>query len=77
MANWSSVPSATGYQLDVATNSSFTNHVSGYPRDVGNVTNFGVTGLTNNTFYYYRVSAYNGNGTGPYSNVIRVKTKNR
>jgi hypothetical protein len=77
MANWSSVPSATGYQLDVATNSSFTNHVSGYPRDVGNVTNWNVTGLTRNTFYYYRVSAYNGNGTGPNSNVIRVKTKNR
>ena len=76
-ARWSSVSGATGYELGVATNSSFTNYVSGYPQDVGNVTNFGVTGLTNNTFYYYRVRAYNGNGTGPYSNVIRVKTKNR
>lgn len=76
-ANWSSVPSATGYQLDVATNSSFTNYVSGYPRDVGNVINWDVTGLTKNTFFYYRVRAYNGNGTGPNSNVIRVKTKNR
>jgi hypothetical protein len=76
-ARWSSVSGATGYELGVATDSSFTNYVSGYPQDVGNVTNFGVTGLTNNTFYYYRVRAYNGNGTGPYSNVIRVKTKNR
>jgi len=76
-ARWSSVTGATGYQLDVATNSSFTNYVSGYPQDVGNVTNWDVTGLTKNTFYYYRVHAYNGNGPGPNSNVIKVKTKNR
>ena len=46
-------------------------------RDVGNVTNQNVTGLTANTFYYYRVRAYNGNGTSPNSNVIKVKTNNR
>ena len=28
------------------------------------------------TFYYYRVRAYNGNGTSPNSNVITAKTKN-
>jgi hypothetical protein len=77
-ANWSSVPGATGYQLDVATNSSFTNYVIGYQsRDVGFVTSWNVTGLTRNTFYYYRLRTYNGNGTSPNSNVIRVKTKNR
>src|SRR4030095_6100030 len=29
-ANWNGVTGATGYRLDVATNSSFTSHVSGY-----------------------------------------------
>ena len=38
-ANWSTVSGATGYQLDVATNSSFTNYVPGYQDlDVGNTT---------------------------------------
>jgi large repetitive protein len=75
-ANWSSVAGATGYQLDVATDSSFTNYVSGYQnRNVGNVTNWNVTGLTANTFYYYRLRTYNGNGASPNSNVVRVKTK--
>jgi hypothetical protein len=33
-----------------------------------------VTGLNANTFYYYRVRAFNGN-TSPNSNVIKAKTK--
>jgi hypothetical protein len=77
-ANWSSVAGATGYQLDVSTNSSFTNFVPPYNNlDVGPVTSLNVTGLSRNTFYYYRLRAYNGNGISPNSNVIRVKTKNR
>jgi len=43
--------------------------------DVGNVTSRNVSGLAANTFYYYRLRAYDGNGTGPDSNVIRTKTK--
>jgi phosphodiesterase/alkaline phosphatase D-like protein len=66
----------TGYRLDVATNSSFVNYVPGYQNlDVGNVTSRNVTGLTANTTYYYRLRAYNDNGTSPNSNVIKVKTK--
>jgi len=76
-ANWSSVSNATGYRLDVATDSSFTNYVAGYQDlDVGNVTSKNVTGLAARTIYYYRVRAYNGNGTSPNSNVIQVKTRN-
>jgi len=75
-ANWSSVGAATGYRLDLATDSSFTTYVPGYQDlDVGNTTSRNVTGLTANTFYYYRVRAYNANGTSPNSNVITVKTK--
>jgi hypothetical protein len=77
-ANWSSVSGATGYRLDVSASSSFVNYVPGYQNlDVGNVTSRNVTGLAANTFYYYRVRAYNGNGTSPNSNVIKTKTKNR
>jgi N-acetylneuraminic acid mutarotase len=77
-ANWDAVSGATGYQLDVSTSSSFGNYVPGYQNlDVGNTTSRNVTALTANTTYYYRLRAYNANGTSPNSNVIRVKTKNR
>jgi hypothetical protein len=77
-ANWSTVTGATGYRLDVATDSSFTNYVLGYrDQDVGNMTSTNVTGLAARTTYYYRVRAYNGNGTSPSSNVVQVKTRNR
>src|SRR5438034_416000 len=76
-ANWRSVSGATGYRLDVATDSSFVNYVPGYQDlDVGNTTSYNVTGLVARTIYYYRVRAYNGNGTSPNSNVIQVKTRN-
>lgn len=76
-ANWSTVSGATGYRLDVSTSSNFATYVPGYQNlDVGNVTSQSVTGLAANTFYYYRVRAYNVNSTSPNSNVIRAKTKN-
>jgi hypothetical protein len=55
----------------------FVSYVTGYQdQNVGNVTSQNVTGLAANTFYYYWVGAYNGNGTSPNSNVIKAKTKN-
>ena len=77
-AKWQGVGGATGYQLDVATDPAFVNYVLGYQNlDVGNVTSRNVTALTPNTNYYYRLRAYNANGTSPNSNVITVKTKPR
>jgi phosphodiesterase/alkaline phosphatase D-like protein len=77
-ANWDAVSDATGYRLDVSTSKSFRNYVPGYENlDAGNTTSRNVTGLTANATYYYRLRAYNANGTSPNSNVIRVKTKNR
>ena len=77
-ANWKSVSGATGYRLDVSSSISFASYVTGYHdrNVVGNVTSQNVIPLAANTFYYYRVRAYNGNGTSPNSNVIRAKTKN-
>ena len=75
-ARWRRASGATGYRLDVSLDSSFINYVPGYQDlDVGNTTSRSVTGLTANTGYFYRVRAYNGNGTSPNSNVIRVKTR--
>jgi hypothetical protein len=69
------VNSATGYRLDVATNNSFTNYVTGYQDlNVGNALSRSVASVSASTTYYYRVRAYNGNGTSGNSNVISVTT---
>ena len=74
-ANWTGVSGATGYQLDVSTSSTFVTYLPGYRSlDVSGTTQ-NVTGIAPSTTYYYRLRAYNGNGTSPNSNVIRVKTR--
>jgi hypothetical protein len=74
-ANWRSVSGATGYQLDVSLNSSFSTYVAGYQNlNVGNTTSRSVTGLNVSTTYYYRVRAYNASGTSGNSNVVNVTT---
>lgn len=74
-ATWSEVTFAQNYFLDVATNSGFTSFVPGYQnRNVGNVTNFQVTGLSGNTTYYYRVRAATTCNTSGNSNTISVTT---
>jgi len=70
-ANWNSSSGATSYKLDVATNSNFTNLVLNNV-SVGNSTHFNVTGLSNNTTYYYRVRAINNCGSSANSNTISV-----
>jgi parallel beta-helix repeat protein len=73
--SWSSSSTATGYKIDVAINNTFTTFVSGYNnRDVGNVTSTTITGLSARTTYYYRVKAYNTNGSGGNSNTITLTT---
>jgi M6 family metalloprotease-like protein len=74
-ANWNPVSGATGYYLDVATNNTFTEFVSGFNNlSVGFTTSFPVNGLTSCTVYYYRVRAANSSGSGTNSNVISTKT---
>ncbi len=75
VATWSSVNGATGYQLDLSTDSSFSSFASGYQGlDVGNVTNETLRGLSPNTTYYFRVRAYNSAGVGANSSTITVTT---
>jgi phosphodiesterase/alkaline phosphatase D-like protein len=75
MANWSTSATATGYRLDVATNVGFTAFVAGFNnKDVSNVTSYIVTGLIQNTTYYYRLRAYNTGGTSPNSGLITTTT---
>jgi len=74
-ANWNSSAMATGYRLDIATNTGFTTFVAGYSdKDVGNVTSFDVTGLNANTSYYYRVRAANLCGASVNSGTITSNT---
>lgn len=74
-ANWNPSATSTGYRIDVAKDDGFTQFVTGYnDKDVGNVLNTTVTGLTKNTDYYYRVRAYNQYGTSSNSNSILVTT---
>ena len=74
-ANWSASTGATGYFLDVANDNAFSLYVSGYQsRDVSAVTSFGVSGLSAAKLYYYRVRAYNLNGTSGNSSTITVTT---
>jgi hypothetical protein len=74
-ANWNVTARATGYKLDVATDVGFTNFVAGFNnQDVANVTTYSITGLNANTAYFYRVRAYNINGTSISSNVVTTTT---
>lgn len=63
-ANWSSVATATSYNLDVATDAAFTSMVGGYgDLSVGNVLTYSVIGLNSGVTYYYRVRAAGCGGT--------------
>ncbi|NJD89655.1 MAG: hypothetical protein FIB05_16775, partial [Betaproteobacteria bacterium] len=73
VANWNSSTGATKYYLDVATNNSFTTFVAGFNnKDVGNVTNYSVSGLSANSNYYYRIRSNNAAGTSGNSGTINV-----
>jgi hypothetical protein len=74
-ATWSASAGATGYYLDVSTNSTFSSFVGSFSSlSVGNVVTSIVSGLTPNTTYFYRVRAVNACGTTINSNVISVTT---
>ncbi len=74
-AHWNTVNGATGYRLDVATDESFENILSSYNyKDVENISYDDVSGLSQNTTYYYRVMAYKTSAFSNYSNTMSVTT---
>ncbi|MDW8308607.1 MAG: phosphodiester glycosidase family protein [Verrucomicrobiales bacterium] len=75
VAHWTAAAGATGYRFDVSTNASFANYLPGGQNlDVGNVTNRSVSGLSSATTYFYRVRAYNSDGTSGNSATMSVTT---
>ncbi len=74
-ANWTKVSGATSYQLDISTNSSFGNFISGYQNlNVGNVATKAVGSLHAGNTYYYRLRASNTGGASVNSAIITVVT---
>lgn len=63
---WLPTPLTSGYKIKYGTDP---NNMS-TPIDVGNVTSYPITGLTNGLTYYFSVAAYNATGTSPYSNEV-------
>lgn len=74
-AHWSASTGATLHRLQVCTDAGFTSCVPNYnPADLGDSSSALVTGLLQNTVYYYRVAAGNANGYSTYSNGASVTT---
>lgn len=66
---------ASGYYLDISTNVSFSSFVTGYEnKDIGDVSDYNVSGLDIDTLYYYRLRAYNDKGVSESSNVVTART---
>jgi subtilisin-like proprotein convertase family protein len=69
--NWAANSNATSYDVQVATDAGFTNIISS-----GNVltTSYNVSGLSNDTDYYWRVLPKNNNCSGTYSSTYTFRT---
>jgi hypothetical protein len=72
--NWKPTFSATGYQIDIATDAAFSLILPNYTsKDLPTTpTTLAVTGLTTDVTYYYRLRAYNASGTGNSGNTTTV-----
>ena len=69
VVNWSSVPIATAYTLQEATDAAFSSPSTVYS---GANTSFSVTGKAAGSTFYYRVRAANAAGNSPWSSVQSV-----
>jgi predicted secreted Zn-dependent protease len=66
-----------GFEIQVATNSTFTAIVQTFP-DVGaDLTAQDINGLVRNTRYYVRIRGISAVGVGPWSATLQVRTANK
>lgn len=72
MLSWNISSGATSYALQVSLSNTFSTFV--YNQSGITAISQPVTGLSNNTLYYWRVSASNGSGTSAWSNVWSFTT---
>ncbi len=72
--SWSNVETADSYELDVATNATFTNLVANYNAKSIKELQTSVTGINGFTVYFCRLRAVNASGKSDNSNVIEVAT---
>jgi phosphodiesterase/alkaline phosphatase D-like protein len=75
-ANWTGVPGASKYFVDVSENEDFNPMLTSYNNREVTAPNvlLSVTGLNPGTVYYYRVQSANTSGTSPESNAITAAT---
>lgn len=71
---WQTISSATGYTVQVATDSQFKSIVT--TKALSNVVVYVVIGLINNTKYYWRVCSTNSTGSSEYSTAYSFTTVN-
>ena len=70
--SWNISSGANSYSLQVSTDNTFTSLI--YNQNNLNITNQQISGLNNNTSYYWRVSATNDYGTSQWSDIWSFKT---
>lgn len=74
-AVWSDVPYADNYTLDVSESESFSTFIPGYENfSAADINSLTVTGLSEETVYYYRVKSYYDEFESGYSNTVSVQT---
>ncbi|MEX2054641.1 MAG: T9SS type A sorting domain-containing protein, partial [Candidatus Andersenbacteria bacterium] len=71
--SWNASTGATSYRLQVSTSSGFSQLVVDQSGITG--TSYPVSGLANNTLYYWRVNATNAGGTSSYSTTWSFATR--
>ena len=72
--NWNDVYGASGYRLDVATDSNFTNYVPGFNNKPVIGLSHLVENLSRGTNYYVRARSVNSKGISQNSPILNVKT---
>ncbi|MBX3101706.1 MAG: fibronectin type III domain-containing protein [Bacteroidetes bacterium] len=76
-ANWQAYAGATGFRVEWSPDITFTTGVSHQDIADGTATSYTVTGLDQNTTYYYRVRAADACGNTPFSVGAQVTTLDR